>query len=692
MKKFFIYKVIATVIFILLIVYLFKYKVPLIEKISNTINDSKFKIRSSLNIKHLPNKSVVILDVDEESINKLGRWPWDRKKIASLIGKLDKASVVGLDIVFSEPSDNENDKVLSDTIAKNGNVILGFFFRDNATEDIDENMFEKLSEFAIFRVKMESKTTNIREFRFIEANIPSITEAGQASAFFSIEPDIDGLYRNYPLGYIYKGTLFPSMGFQLLRFYLNKDIEVLLDEKGFKKFNLGNISINNRNYVRLNYYDNVEYVPAHKVISGEISPEYFKDKIVIIGITEVGVFDLRPTPIDPVTPGVSLHYTLVSNILNNDYLTDKPNIDLALIILLPIIVFGISFIRKIYIRIMLYLGLIITDIMFVNALFILNKIWLNESYHIFAIILTAATMEIILFFLTDQKSLMIKKAFATYVSPEVVEIMLKDPDRLQLGGENREITVIFTDIRGFTTISEKLRSEQVVYILNQLNSPLTRIIIENGGMLDKYIGDAIMAIFNAPVDIDNHPDRACRSALMMYKKVEELSKKFQIEGLPPVKIGIGINTGEATVGNIGSDIRFDYTAIGDTVNLASRLEGLNKYYKTHIIVSETTKEKTTENFLFRPIDKVVVKGKTEPIVIYELMEDTKENRTLVKLFEVAYNIYLKGDFVAAKIKFFEIFSEFSDGLSEVYFKRCEELERSGIDLSSWNGVYIAKDK
>ncbi|MGC8768482.1 CHASE2 domain-containing protein [Calditerrivibrio sp.] len=692
MKKFLIYRMLVAFGVIVILTSVFKYKISLVEKISNNITDSKFKIRSILNIKHEPDKRVVVVDVDEESINKLGRWPWDRKVIAGLIGKLNQATVVGLDIVFSESSNPESDRALTETIAKNGNVILGFFFRDNATQDIDESNLEKISEFSIFRVKMESNMTKVREFQFIEANIPEITDAGLASAFFSIEPDLDGLYRNYPMGYIYKGNLFPSMGFQLLRFYLNKDIEVILNDKGFKEFKLGDIKVSNRNYIRLNYYDNVEYVSAHKVLNGEIKEEYFKDKIVIIGITEVGVYDLRPTPVDPVTPGVSLHYTLVSNMLKSDYLTDKPLIDIILMIILPVLVFGVTFIRRISLRLMVYILIIIMDLVFVNFMFIKYYIWLNESYHIFSILFTSIISELLLFFITDQKSLMIKKAFATYVSPEVVDIMLKDPERLKLGGENREVTVIFTDIRGFTTLSEKLKSEQVVYILNQLNTPLTKIIIEHGGMLDKYIGDAIMAIFNAPVDIEKHPDRACRAALEMYRKVEELSTKFQSEGLPPVKIGIGVNTGEATVGNIGSDIRFDYTAIGDSVNLASRLEGLNKYYKTHIIVSESTKSKTTEPFIFRNVDLVVVKGKTEPIAIYELMEDTETNRKITDLFSDAFSDYLKGEFSEAKYKFERIFREYEDGPSEVYMKRCEELANSGIDKTKWTGVYVAKDK
>ncbi|MCA1933770.1 MAG: adenylate/guanylate cyclase domain-containing protein [Calditerrivibrio sp.] len=692
MNKFIIYKILAVIISIIAVLIIFNIKVPLFEKIANTVNDSKFKIRKFIGVEHKPDKRVVIVDIDEESINRIGRWPWDRKKIAELIEKLNMAGVVGLDIVFSEPSNRESDNILAETIMNNNNVILGYFFRDTATEDIDGENFEKIAEFSIFRVKMESKSTHIREFNYIESNIPEINESALASAFFSIEPDVDGLYRNYPLGYLYKGVLLPPMGIQLLRFYLNKDIEVILNEKGFKEFRLGNILLKDRNYLRLNYYDNVEYVSAYSILSGKVKPEYFKDKIVIVGITEVGVFDLRPTPIDPVTPGVSLHYTLVSNILKSDYLSDKKLLDIVIIVILPFIALGIAFVKRIYIRVFLYIIVASIVIALSNFLFAFKYIWLSEFYHLTSLFLSAIILEAILFLITDQKSAMIKKAFSTYVSPEVVEIMLKDPDKLKLGGENREITVIFTDIRGFTTLSEKLKSEEVVYMLNQLNTPLTNIIIENGGMLDKYIGDAIMAIFNAPVDIDRHPDRACRSALAMYQTVEKLSEKFQSEGLPPVKIGIGVNTGEATVGNIGSDVRFDYTAIGDCVNLSSRLESLNKYYKTHIIVSETTKSKLSEPFLMRQIDKVVVKGKTEPVGIYELLQDNEKNKAMVKDFEIAYGEYLSGNFEVAKEKFKNLLEIYSDGLSEVYLKRCEELMKSDIDKSSWNGVYIAKEK
>jgi adenylate cyclase len=284
----------------------------------------------------------------------------------------------------------------------------------------------------------------------------------------------------------------------------------------------------------------------------------------------------------------------------------------------------------------------------------------------------------------------LRRAFSSYVSPQLLEIITKEPDKLSLGGEKRNITVLFSDIRGFTTISEKLNPESLVNLLNEFLNPMTEIILRNGGMLDKYIGDAIMAIFNAPVDIGDHPDRACTSALEMVQKTKELNDLFKREFNVDIRIGIGINTGEAVVGNMGSKVRFDYTAIGDTVNLASRLEGLNKLYKTDIIISEFTKKGLRARFLTRKLDVVVVKGKREPVPIYELLEDNQRNREMVNEFEMALNEYLSGNFDNAKLIFEEVSIRFGDPTSGVFLRRCEEMIREPPD--NWTGVYIAKEK
>ncbi|UOD34475.1 adenylate/guanylate cyclase domain-containing protein [Deferribacteraceae bacterium V6Fe1] len=690
MKRVLIYKISAILLIAFIGLFFYHQRYSFLEKISLGVNDYKYKIKSYFAPSEI-NKDIVIVAVDEKSINKLGRWPWDRKKIAELFSKLKPAATVGLDIVFSEPSNKTDDNLLADVIMENGNIIGGVFFRSEATETANESLLDVLSDSAIFRVKLIDKTIGIKEFKYIEPNIPEITESLAASAFFTIEPDLDGLYRNYPFFYLHKGLIFPSLGMQMLRFYLNTDIEATFDRNGLKKFVLGNLKYENANTLRLNFYNKINYISAYDILNGAVKDNDLKNKIVIVGVTETGIFDLRPTPIDTVTPGVSLHATFISNFIDNNLIYEKPILNRISILLSCLFVFLVSFIRKILFRVASYTILFFILYSTSAYLFIHNHLWLNDFYFTFTFALSAVSIELILFILTDMKAIGIKKAFSSYVSPDVVEIMTENPDKLKLGGETREITIIFTDIRGFTTLSEGLKSEEVVYMLNQLNSPLTHAILKHKGLLDKYIGDAIMAIFNAPVNVSNHADMACKASLEMIDIVRKVNEKFKSEGLPSVDIGIGINTGMATVGNIGSDVRFDYTAIGDPVNLASRLEGLNKIYKTHIIISEFVVEKLLDSYCFRLLDKVIVKGKETPVTIYQLLENNALNYELSDLFNNAMTLYFSKQFYDALIKFDYIYNKFNDPTSAVFIERCKGY-MSNPPEENWNGAYTAKTK
>ncbi|MBI3398108.1 MAG: adenylate/guanylate cyclase domain-containing protein, partial [Deltaproteobacteria bacterium] len=295
----------------------------------------------------------------------------------------------------------------------------------------------------------------------------------------------------------------------------------------------------------------------------------------------------------------------------------------------------------------------------------------------------------------ESKGRYLKKAFGTYVSPSLVSEILKDPDRLKLGGEKREITILFSDIRGFTTLSERLSPEQLVSILNEYLSPMTRIVLEEKGTLDKYIGDAIMVICNAPIDLPEHPQKGCSIALRWIKELEKLNGGWKEKGYPSIGIGVGINTGDAVVGNMGADLRFDYTAIGDNVNLASRLEGMNKVYGTAIIVNESTQKLAQNDFLFRELDLVRVKGKEKPVAIYELIDflpaDTAKTE-LASSFLDALNSYKNRSFEEARVKFSAILNKFhEDGPAKLYVQRCTDYLTSPPS-PDWNGVYIAKAK
>lgn len=662
-----------------------------IEKIALAISDSKFVMRKVLGMSKSANRNIVIVEVGEKSINKLGRWPWNRKTIGNLVSKLNQGSIVALDIVFSEKSTPEADKYLAEKISENGNVIGGFFFRSEATEKIDNYIINYLYDQAIFRIKMLSESTNVKQFPYVEANIPQITDALMANAFFTIEPDSDGLYRKYPLAYLYKGMLIPSIASQTLRYHLNRDISVTIDKKGLKDFNIGKINIKNSNKILLNYYDNATFISAYDVIAGHVDESFFNNKIVLVGVTETGIYDLRPTPVDPVTPGVLLHLTAINNLMENEYLRDNYQANIIMIISSLLIILLFSFLRKIHIRIIVYIIVVLAFYALSNYLFINNNIWLRDFYYLMPAAVLAFILEMFAFFIVNKKSMEMKKAFSTYVSPEIVDIMMHDPEKLSLGGEDREVTVMFTDIRGFTTISENLTSEKVVSILNRLNSPLTESIIRHKGLLDKYIGDAIMAVFNAPVDIENHADLACETALEMRDILEETNEGFRKDDLPPIDIGIGLNTGIATVGNIGSSLRFDYTAIGDSVNLASRLEGLNKIYKTHIILSSFTKDNLKKIFLLRRLDKVTVKGKKEPVEIFELLKNTDKNRKIAEKFNEAMTDYFQENFNAARELFQFLQEKYSDKTSEVYAERCLSLIKNGVP-ANWDGTYTVKIK
>ncbi len=666
------------------------HKPVFIEKFSLGIEDLKFAVRSGFGMAPKPDKRLVIVTVDEPSVNILGRWVWSRDVIAKMFTNLHQASIVGLDIVFSEHSDEKSDEVLADSIANSGNIILGFFFRGQATEETTEQAIDYLENCAYLNYDIQGKSVGIKEFPYAEVNIPIVAESGLTCASFSTEPDVDGLYRNYPLAYIHKGYIFPPLSVQMMRYGLDKDVNLVLNEKGVKSFKINDVNIKNESYFRLNFYDDVEYVSAYKVINGEIPPSFFKDKMVIVGVTEVGIYDMRPTPIDPVTPGVSLHYVALSNLLKNEFLTTSPQYDYASVIILMLVIFFISYLRKQHYRLMLYFGSLFLTLAASYAMFIFGNYWQHEFYTMAPSVLMMMTLESFAFFTVERRAKEVKKAFASYVSPELVEEIQKDPDKLKLGGEERFITIMFSDIRGFTTLSEKLSATELTSMLNKIHDPMTKVVLHNKGMLDKYIGDAMMALFNTPLDLPDHADMAVKTALELIRTLHEINGRFTEAGLPNIDVGVGVNSGPAVCGNMGSTVRFEYTAIGDSVNLASRLEGLCKAYKTRIVVSEYTLAHCKQQYLVRKLDKVRVKGKKEPVEIYEVMENTPENRELVEKFHIALDMYFARNFEGALAVFTELEAA-GDPTSSVFTERC----RSCIDeapADDWDGTYTMKTK
>ncbi|RMH07609.1 MAG: adenylate/guanylate cyclase domain-containing protein [Aquificota bacterium] len=662
-----------------------------LERGNLLLQDLFYTLRRAVGQEPTPHPAVVVVAIDGHSVKRLGRWPWDRRVMAQVIRNLSSAKVVLLDIVFSEPQSLEQDQELARAMAQAGNVVLGFFLRQEQVHKPDPMAEELLKDGEFLRYTKTSQQVSIASLPYADLNLTLFMESALSWGVFNAEPDIDGLYRKYPTAYGYRGSIYLSLGLQALRFYSNKDIEMTLSQRGIEKlwWEGREIPLYRGRFVLLNFYphESIKVVPAWEVYEGKAD---LKDKVVFLGATEIGIYDIRATPISPITPGVYLHATAFSNLYKGEFLRHSQVVDLLLLSSTALLPLVFQLIKSLYVRFALFTTSLILLYLVSFSLFVWVRYLVEPLYPMLNLGLVYLFLEGRRFLQEELRVLQLKRAFSTYVSPQLLEVIIKNPERLRLGGETREVSVLFSDVRGFTTLSESLEPEVLVSILNRYLEPMTQIVLQEGGMLDKYIGDAIMAVFNAPVDLPDHPTRACRTALRMLKTLREINAELKRDFGITIDVGVGINTGRAVVGNMGSSLRFDYTAIGDTVNLASRLEGLNKLYGTHVLVSEFTKAKAESTFLFRAIDKVAVKGKKKPVLIYELMEDNQKNAELSRLFEHALDLYFKGRFEEAMLEFEELSIGFNDPASAVFVRRCSELIKEPPEY--WEGVYYAKEK
>ncbi|MDF1580679.1 MAG: adenylate/guanylate cyclase domain-containing protein [Desulfuromonadales bacterium] len=689
---FFHYRVLGLVVVALLAFLLYTVDFDGVNKFALQFEDLKFGVRGMIGQEPEGSKDIVIVTVDERSVNQLGRWPWDRRVIGDLLARLQEADLVGLDIVFSEPTDAAHDGYLAEKIAGNENIVGGFFFRNEASKQTDAADLDILQDYAYLEPEVHDSIIGIKDFPYAEINIPVISDAFLTAAYFNSEPDPDGLYRRYPLAFIHEGYVFPPLAVQLLRFKHNQAARIVLDRHGVAEFGLGDITLQRDNYFRLNYYrpDQSVFIPALEVYNGTVKPEFFRNKIVLVGVTEIGVFDMRPTPVDPVTPGVWLHYVALSNLMLNEMLHNSPLLDAALIAVALLLSLAVSLHRSLAMRLALYTTLLGTVLIISNLSLLIGNLWQREFYALFPALLLIVVLEISAFVRTEVRAGELKRAFTSYVSPEVVGEIINHPDKLELGGEEREISILFSDIRGFTSLSEQVTPTELVKMLTQIHDPMTQVIMQNKGLLDKYIGDAMMALFNAPLDVPDHADRAVRSALELVAALTDINRGFREQGFPPVDVGVGVNTGRCIVGNMGSKARFEYTAIGDAVNLASRLEGLCKTYHSRVVISAATKEQLTGDFVLRMLDRVRVKGKNIPVEIYEVMADCVENRMIADHFNQALDRYFARDFNAAGASFTRLASD-GDRPAEIFKLRCEAFISRPPD-GDWDGVYTLKSK
>ncbi len=637
---------------------LYKQAFPSLQQLDFRMKDARFRIRGPVK----PDMDIVVVAIDHKSIKEIGRWPWSREVTAKLIENLAVhygTKVTALDIVFSEPQNPVADKALASAIKKSGNVVMGYFFREELA-DIQAASQAQLESARLKLVKIADGVQNIPipEFPSLDLNTPQLGTGALDFGFFNARPDGDGLYRRSILLLLYNGDIYPSLSLKALQHYLGSDIMLDVKRWGVDSMQIGAMRIPSREdgTMTLNFYGptgSFYSVSAADVIAKRLPEDSLRGKIAFVGATEVGIYDLRPTPFDTTLPGIEIHATMAANALEKRFLlydSVTQMMEIACIFALPILLgIFLAFAPGTFAG----LGIMVV---FTSAFGYLNYFMFATAFRDMTLIypftgiaMTYLGGEAWRNLVVERRGRHLKKAFSSYVSPDLVKQIEKDPDKLVLGGEQRELSILFSDIRGFTTVSESLTPPELVKLLNEYLSPMTRIVLDERGTLDKFIGDAVMALFNAPLDVPDHATRACSAAVRMLDELKELNDDFAARGMHMLDIGVGINTGPAVVGNMGADIRFDYTAIGDSVNLASRLEGLNKYYGSHILVSEDTRRQVGDSrFTFREVDRVKVKGKQLPVVMYELMIS---NAGILPRFESALEKYRSRDFGTARADF-----------------------------------------
>ncbi len=596
--------------------------------------------------------SVVIIDIDEKSLQALGQWPWSRDILSKILYNLSNAqvAVIGFDIVFAEEDRTSPHKIFKKLDIKKEDIpnfdlefaqaiantptILGYQFELTDKKYINKNA-PSIQTIFIEKNKKQGQNYLITAQGTI-LNIPILQNSSYSSGFFNNIPDDTGIIRSIPLIISYEDEIYPSLSLETLRIGLGiNKIYINYDENGIKNLQLDDLIIPTDRYGRLliNFRGKektFKYISAFDIYNNNFEKEDIKNKIVLIGTSAAALMDLRATPFESIFPGVEIHANAIDNVISQDFLYKSSWIDGANIIIIFVLsIFTFFIVRKIPIWItpIFIVALILTVCYSIYYLLFNVGIVLNILFPIFTISISGVISLVIGYFYEIKKKEKIKSKFASKVSKDVMEELLKNIDNNKLKAQNKEVSIFFSDIRGFTNISEKLnKPELLVKYLNQYMTPMSEIIIKNNGTIDKYIGDSIMAYWNAPFDIDNHADKAVKSALEQLTKLEDLNKTFEELKQPKIEIGIGITTGITTVGEIGSIGRSDYTIIGDNVNLGSRIESLCKFYGSNLIISQDTKDKLVNKYIFRYLDHVKVKGRNNPIKLWEVLSfETKKD-------------------------------------------------------------------
>lgn len=631
-----------------------------------------------------PSPEIIIVDIDEKSLSADQLGPlsaWPRAHYAKAINLLNQqgASVIGIDITFPDasPKGEADDLILSKTLSIHSNVVLaGHYFFENKTR------------------------------QFVWPN-ETLLKAKPQLGWLNVSLDGDGMVRKIPLFTRTKDGVIEAFSVAIARKHLKQEPAGHLvkngqfsfsDQISLPAFNLKDEETKEEvSFMHLNYFAEPGAY-RHLSMSDLLKEQFidkrgdkinFEDKIVLIGPTALDLQDYYLSPVGSGLrmAGVEIHANAIQTLTEQRFLRDQSALSLWLFLLATLLI-NLFLFARLKIRWAIPLAVLEAfGFMLAGILFYDEGIFLKVIYPLFTLIFTFVGVFLLRFLLEQSKRKFVEGAFGHYVNKSVVDEILKDPTNLELGGVKKEVTAFFSDIAGFTSISEQMEPGQLVHFLNEYLDKMTQVILNHQGTLDKYEGDAIMAFWGAPLDLPNHPLEACLAALENQKVLAQLRPQWQQQGLPPIEVRIGINTGEVIAGNMGSEDRFDYTIMGDAVNLASRLEGVNKQYGTRIIISENTYVKVKDQFIVRELDQIRVKGKKEPVRIYELIgkagEVANEQIQLINTFHQGLAFYRQKNFLAAEAEFKKAPQ---DPPSAVFAQRCAYFMKNP-PAEGWDGVY-----
>ena len=704
-----------------------------------SVRDRSFDLLQILRPSQNAERPAVIVDIDDDSLKKLGQWPWPRTLIARLIERLaaSGAVAVGFDVIFAEPDRNSpaeyaaampelpqavrealralpnNDQKLAETFARLPVVLPLAFTRQHSPEPSVARKPPVAIQGAI--------GTDTRAFmigtNFVLSNIAVLQRAAAGTGLITYYPEADGIVRRVPAIYRVGQDVYPSLAVELIRVATGGGTLLVragrdgLESIVFTGPGGSGIAVptdrRGRMWVRYSRHDPKRFVSAADVLEGKVPRAQIEGRLVLVGTSATALQDIKSTPLEAQMPGVEVHAQLIENILFKDHIfrpfyADAFEFFLAIVLALILA----ALLPRLGASRTLVSGLSLAGMVMGGAwlLFISEGLLFDITFPLATFFLVFLVLTFFNYFREEHQRRAVRTAFGRYLSPALVARLAADPAQLRLGGEMRPMTLLFSDIRGFTGISEKLDAARLTAFMNRYLTPMTDAILASGGTVDKYIGDAIMAFWNAPLDDPRHAAHACDAALAMMDRLRALNVELAREaettgqGAIPIAIGIGINSAVCCVGNMGSQQRFDYSVLGDGVNLAARLEGQTKTYTMPIILGEDTAALAPEYALLE-VDLVRVKGKTKPVRVYALMGDAEHARSepfrkLTDLQQKHLAAYRARAWDAAFLALTELRAAGGDeiaGLTALYEKRIDYL-RASPPAAHWEGIYIAEEK